>query len=450
MSELIKHLNFQYLYFRGDKYYQPVIENAIDHLARHLQKNFRSLSPFILLSAHNHIKIVIAYYAILKAGKIAVILDPQLKKLEYDETFSELCPAAVINIDGDTIKFNYNSEILFYKNNGLLEIKSDLRDVCTLAYTNAEDGYSKAAMLTETNLLAEAKGIKESSGYDDSSVSCALFSYSHMSGMSHGVLTPTLTNGKGLIIEVNILKMEETISEIKDTRVTHLYTVPPIYYILSRMPNPAESFQHIQKFYSGAIQLNSFIFDNFYNKTGRKIYEGYGLTEASPTIAITYDNPVFGSFGKALPGCEIKIADEGGTECLPGEIGEISVKGDMVFKGYFNHPEATKAVLRDEWLFTGDLGKKDKDGNIYFCGLKKNMINIAGNKLYPKKLVRLFQMHNNVVSAEIGCETSLLQGYTPTSRIRLRKNAKNHQEEFKQWCYANINNSLLPKTWDFE
>lgn len=450
MSELIKHLNFQYLYFKGERYDQLTIEQAIDHLAVYLKKNIRSLSPFVLLAAQNHIKIVIAYYAILKAGKIAVVLDPLLKKLEYNETFNELYPAAVINIDVLKLKFDYNTEVLFYEDNRHLEIKSDLRDVCTLAYTNAEDGYSKAAMLTEKNLLTEAKGIKESSGYDNSSVSCALFSYSHLSGLSHGVLTPTLTNGKGLITEVNILKLDETVAEIKDARVTHLYTVPPIYYILSRMPNPIESFQYVQKFYSGAIQLNSLIFENFYNKTGRKIYEGYGLTEASPTIAITYDNPIFGSFGKALPGCEIRIVNENGKECIPNEIGEIRVKGDMVFKGYFNYPEATRAVLRDDWLFTGDLGKKDKDGNIYFCGLKKNMINIAGNKLYPKKLERLLQMHKNVLSAEVGYETSLLQGSTPTSRIRLKKNAKSYQEEFKQWCYENITNALLPKTWNFE
>lgn len=450
MSELLKHLNFQYLFYKGQKYDQPYIEDAIDHLARHLRKNMRSLSPFILLSAQNHIKIVIAYYAIIKAGKIVAILDPLLKKLEYDETFNELCPAAVININTTTIKFDYASEIEFYGDNAKLEIKTDLKDVCTLAYTNAEDGYSKAAMLTETNLLMEANGIKESSGYDSNSVSCALFSFSHLSGLSHGVLTPTLTNGKGLITEVNISKMEGTVSELKHSRVTHLYTVPPIYYILSRMPNPAGSFQHVQRFYSGAIQLNSFIFENFYHKTGRKIYEGYGLTEASPTVAITYDNPVFGSFGKALPGCEIKIFDNAGNDCAPGIIGEICVKGGMVFKGYYNHPEATSAVMRNGWLLTGDRGKKDHNGNLFFCGLKKNMINVAGNKLYPKKLVRLLQMHSNVISAEIGCENSLLQGSTPTSRIRLKKNGKKHQEEFKHWCTANINNTLLPKTWNFE
>jgi long-chain acyl-CoA synthetase len=450
MSEILKQLNFQCLYFRNESYDQTTIENAIDHLAKYLQKNLRSLSPFILFSANNHIKTVIAYYAILKAGKIAVILDPLLKKLEYDETFNELCPAAVININVKTTKFDYKNEMLFYENNGQLEIKSDLRDVCTLAYTNAEDGYSKAAMLTEKNLIMEAMGLKETTYLYNSSVSCALLPYSHLYGFAHGVLTTTMANGKGLIEEVNLLNMDKIVSVIKDAGVTHLYTVPSVYYILGKMTAVAESMQQVQRFYSGGIQLSAFIYDNFYKKTGKKIFEGYGLTEASPAVAGPYDNPVFGSFGRAFPGCEIKIMNDGGKECTPGEMGEIRVKGDMVFKGYFNHPEATRAVLRDEWLFTGDIGKKDSDGNIYFCGLKKNMINIAGNKLYPNKLVRLFKMHNNVVDASIGSEVSLLQGSTPTTRILLKISTKKHQEEFKQWCYSNINNTLLPKIWNFE
>lgn len=450
MNELLKQLNFQCLYFRGENYDQVNVENAIDHLTKYLLKSFRSSSPFVFFLAHNHIKTVIAYYAILKAGKIAVIIDPQTKKLEYDETFYELYPSAVINIDAQTIKFDYRNEILFYNENPYLEISTDLSDVCTMAYTNAEDGYSKAAMLSEKNLIMEARGLKETTFLYDSSVACALLPYSHLYGFAHGVLTPTLANGKGLIIEVNLLRMEEILSEIKEIRVTNLYTVPSIYYILSKTPGLAESFQFIQRFYSGGIQLNEFIYDNFYKKTGKKICEGYGLTEASPAIAGPYDNPVFGSFGRAFPGCEIKIVNEGGKELPPGDIGEIIVKGDMVFKGYFNCPEATKAVLRNDWLFTGDLGKKDFDGNIYFCGLKKNMINIAGNKLYPQKLIRLIKMNNNVESVEIGYETSLLQGSTPTSRIRLKKDSPKLQNDLKYWCYSNINNSILPKIWKFE
>jgi long-chain acyl-CoA synthetase len=364
----------------------------------------------------------------------------------------EVCPSAVIKIDDKSLKFDYSSEVIFPPEDKYQKIESDLKDVCMLSYTNAEDGYAKAAMLTEKNLLSEAMAIQKTNFLDNDSVSCALLPYSHLYGFAHGVLAPTLTGGRGLITEVNLLKIGETVEEIRKTGVTHLHTVPSVYYILSKLPNATESYQHIKKFFSGGIQLPSFIYDSFLMKTGKKIHEGYGLTEGSPAVAGNYDEdgPLFGSFGKAFPGCEIKIMKENNQECQPEEIGEICVRGDMVFKGYFNHKETTDAVLKNQWLYTGDFGRKDTKGNIYFCGLKKNMINIAGNKLYPQKLIRLFKMHKNVISADIRCETSLLQGNTPNTTVRLRNNDRKYQEEFKLWCFQNINNTLLPKTWIFD
>jgi long-chain acyl-CoA synthetase len=452
MSELLEQINFECLYFKDEKYDQHAIKEAIESLSKYLDKNICSQSPFILLSAYNHIKTVIAYYAILKVGKIAVIQDPLLKRIELIEMINDVSPAAVFNINDKTIAFNYNSEITFMPNKRNITVKSDLTDVCTISYTNAEDGFSKGAMLTQKNLIAEAKAIINTNYLNSGSVLCALLPFSHLYGFAHGILAPTLSGGKGFITEVNLLEMAKTVGQIKNHAVTHLHTVPSIYYILGKMPYPEISFQHIKEFYSGGIQLPEYIFNSFYQKTGKKIREGYGLTEGSPAVAGNYqeEDPVFGSFGKAFPGCEIKIMNGDNMECKPGEVGEICVRGEMVFKGYLNYPDTTNDVLKNQWLYTGDFGRKDSNGFIYFCGLKKNMINIAGNKLYPQKLVRYFKMNKNVVTAGITCENSILQGSTIKCNINLRDNSKKSQEEFKQWCFQNINSTFLPKTWIFE
>lgn len=445
-------MNFQSLYFKGEIYDKPAVKAGIDHLAKYLLKNIHSQSPFILFSAYNHIKTVIAYYAILKAGKIAVILDPQLKSLEWNEIINDVCPAAVILLNEKSISFNYNSEITFRNQDKSLNVISDLQDVCTISYTNAEDGYSKGAMLTGKNLLAEAQGIISTNYLKKDSVLCALLPFSHLYGFAYGILAPTMAQGSGLITEVNLSKIPEIVNEINQSGVTHLHSVPSLYYLLSKIPNPHHSFKHIQEFYSGGIQLPFFIYESFYQKTGKKIREGYGLTEGSPAVAGNYDEEgtIFGSFGKAFPGCKIKIVNEQNLECQAEEVGEICIQGDMVFKGYYNHPETTGKVLKNDWLFTGDFGKKDSSGNVYFCGLKKNMINIAGNKLYPQKLIRLFKLNKNVEKAEIKVDSSLIQGSTIKTIISLRDNSIKLQEEFKSWCFENINNTLLPKSWLFE
>ncbi len=448
----MQQLNFQQLYFRGCRYDQPTIEVAIDHLAKYLLKNIHSPSPFVLFSAFNHIKTVIVYFAILKSNRIPVILDPQLKSIELEEIISDVDPAAIIYLNENTISFNYLEEIELRNLSKGFNINTDIKDVCTIAYTNAEDGYSKGAMLTEKNLLSEIDAVIKTNRLTINSVTCALLPFSHLYGFIHGVLVPAFGKGSGLIPELNLLKISNTLNEIKILGVTQLHTVPSVYYILSKSPDLTSSCKSIVEFYSGGIQLPSFIYESFYRKTNRKIREGYGLTEGSPAVAGNFaeEGTVFGSFGKPFPGCKIEIRDENNNECKIDQVGEICVKGDMVFKGYFNYEHTTSEVLKDQWLYTGDFGKKDSNGNIYFCGLKKKMINVAGNKVYPKKLERLINKHENVLSATIYSETSILQGSSIGANVKLQNNSRKSQEEIKTWCVNNINNTILPKSWVFE
>jgi long-chain acyl-CoA synthetase len=452
MNELLKCLNFQQLFFNGKKFDQPTIVCAIDHLAKHLKKSFFSASPFVVFTAYNHIKTVITYYAILKAGKIPVILDPQSKSIEIEEIIKDVDPAAIVFLNGKTISFDYDCEIIFRTQDKSFIINSDLKDVCTIAYTNAENGYSKGAMLTEKNLISEINAIIKTNWLTKDSVTCALLPFSHLYGFTHGVLLPTLDGASGLITDLNLLKITDILKEIESFKVTHLHTVPSVYYILSKVPGIKDICENMIEFYSGGIQLPQFIFENFNQKTNHQIREGYGLTECSPAVAGNYRHKgtVFGSFGEPFPGCRIKIMNNDDNECESDTVGEICVKGDMVFKGYFNNESTTHSVLKNGWFHTGDYGKKDKDGYFYFCGLKKEMINIAGNKVYPKKLERLIKMHENVLMANIYSETSALQGNTIGVKIRLNKTTTNSKEEVKDWCFKNINNNLLPKMWLFE
>ncbi len=451
MSELLSQMNFSQIFFKNNVYEKEELNAAISTLANYLQKNIRSPSPFIVLTAYNHIKTLIAFYAIVKIGRIAVIHDPQSRKFEFEEIIKDTEPAAIILINNQTISFRFEEEIIIRSECKSFCISSDLANVCALAYTNAEDGYSKGAMITQENLLYEIKAIIETNNISSNSVSCALLPYSHLYGFVHGILLPSLSGASGLIAEVNLLKISDMLQEVRDCKVTHLHTVPSIYYILSKMPDIESYCKHIVRFFSGGIQLPQFIFDIFYQKTGYKIWEGYGLTECSPAAAGNYnsENPVIGSFGKPFPGCSIKIINENGLECAVNEIGEITVKGNMVFKGYFNHPEATQKVLKDGWLLTGDFGKKDNNGNFYFCGLKKNMINTAGNKVYPKKLERLLQLNENAMQVNVFSEPSFLQGDIIKARIKLKNVSKKKQEELKRWCLENINNALVPKIYEF-
>jgi long-chain acyl-CoA synthetase len=451
MKELLSQLNFKHIFFKDRSYPRADILAAIDHLANYLKKNIHSPSPFILFTANNHLKTLVAYFAILKCGKIAVVHDPLAKALDWKEAIDDTDPAAIITIDDAHVPFNYEKEVVFRNGKNGFMISSDLTNVCTIAYTNAEDGFSKGAMITEDNLLSQVSALVKVTGFTSDSVNCALVPFSHLYGFAHGILLPALGGGSGLITEFNLIRINQILQEIYDYKVTQLHSVPSIYYILSKIPNVELRFRKEIKTFSAGIQLPRFIYETFYQKARLKIWEGYGLTECAPGIAVNQDveEPVIGSFGRAFPGCTIRVKNEKGNECMIDEIGEICVKGTMIFKGYFNHPQATDAVLKDGWFQTGDFGKKDKDGNFYFCGLKKNMINTAGNKVYPKKLERLLKLHENALEVNVFSEPSLLQGDIIKARIKLQNTAKKKQEELKRWCQENINNSLLPKIYEF-
>ncbi len=451
-NRLITSLNFKQIFFRKKKFSKKLLTEAIDHLAAYLVANVHSASPFVLIATYTHIKSLIAYYAILKAGRIPAIMDPGCKSIELTEIIEEIDPAAIIFLNTSEISFHYEEEIIFRKAKPGLIITSDLSDVVTLAFTNAEDGYSKAAMLTEKNLLSEVAALISTNRLNEQSVTCALLPFSHLYGLVQGILVPTHAGSTGIIIELDILKINDIAEQINLHKVTHLYTVPSLYYLFSKIPGIENVVHDVQEFYSGGTQLSSFIYNCFYKKTNRKIREGYGMTESSPGVILDYsgEEPVVTSIGRPMPGSEISILDDDGNECLPGQKGEICIKGDMVFKGYLNQEEATNSILKNGWLYSGDYGRMDLQGNLYFCGLKKDMINVAGNNVYPKKLERMIKINKMVDDVRIFREESVLQGQVVGATIRLIDNSFQQQNAVRDWCYENINNILLPKKWLFE
>jgi len=443
-------LNFLKIRFNGFDYNPNALHPAINHLARFLKQNVKSTSPFILLSAYNHIKTIIAYYAILKAGKIVVILDPACRTLEMAEIIEDIDPAAIIYLNSSSLKFNYQEEIVFRKSSKVFIIKSELKDVCTIMYTNAEDGYSKGAMLSHINLLTEIKAIIETIRLDQCSVSFSLLPFAHLFGFVLGVLIATHSGGSSVITELNMLKLAETIENIALFKATHVYSVPSVYYLMSKHEQARECLKNVKMFISGGTKLPQFIFEGFERRVNHRIFEGYGLTESSPACIFNKldDGPRVETIGKPIANSEIKIMDDKGAECKLNEVGEIWVKGDLIFKGYFNQEETTNEKLTDGWLHTGDYGKIDGDGFIYYCGLKKSMINVAGNKVFPKKIERLIRVNKNVVDVTAFSEESALQGQILGIKVKLRDNSLKSQDEFKNWCLENITITIIPK-WIF-
>jgi len=170
--------------------------------------------------------------------------------------------------------------------------------------------------------------------------------------------------------------------------------------LCEEMRQRGKNIEGLQFAFSGASPLDPELKQEFQERTGAAIFEGYGLSEASP---VTHANPhdqtaISGSIGVPLPNTEAKVVDkETGLIELPvGEVGELAIRGPQVMQGYLNNDEETDMVLRDGWLHTGDLAEMNDDGYFTVVDRKKDMIISGGLNVFPTEVEQVLSSHPSV------------------------------------------------------
>jgi long-chain acyl-CoA synthetase len=437
--------------FRKKEYDQQTVMAGIESVARYLQDSLVSDSPFVYLFASNHIKTVFSYFGIIKARRICVIMDPKIGPIELSEMLQDTPPAACIRLDLTTETFDFSKEVEIRRLPWKDDTSWDLSDVCTMIYTAAEDGYAKAAMLTHENMLSNARAVALVDELSEATVSFSMMECNHLFALQVGVIAPFLCNGNIVIDDVSDLAKMGTFSDaINEYNVTNVYSVPIVYYLLSKVTNIGQKLNSVESFVSGGYKLPEEIFHRFYKKTNKEIHEGYGLSEASPICSWhrRHDKVKVGSIGRPFPCCEIKIMNGNAGGGVNNHNGEICVKGINVMKGYFKdlHPRKT---IDFDWLHTGDLGYFDDEGYLYFSGQKKIMINYGGKKVYPAEVERMMKMHPNILDTEIYGTNDILLGQKVSAKIMLKEKSFEKQKEFHEWCQNNLTNYKIYSQVEF-
>src|SRR5437763_5832179 len=136
---------------------------------------------------------------------------------------------------------------------------------------------------------------------------------------------------------------------------------------------------------------------------GMTIWEGYGLTEAAPSVSSNAvgDEAEGGSVGLALPGVALRLMDVDGSEAEEDDAGEILVRGPNVFRGYWNRPEETTQILMDDWLHTGDVAYRDEDGYLFIVDRTKDLVIVSGFNVYPKEVEDALLVHPEIDEAAV-------------------------------------------------
>jgi long-chain acyl-CoA synthetase len=178
-----------------------------------------------------------------------------------------------------------------------------------------------------------------------------------------------------------------------------------------------------------------------------KVIQGYGLTETSPMITLVEPDKAeakMGSIGRAVPGVEVRIVDEHDQEVGEGEAGEIITRGPHVMKGYFRRPDATAQRIRDGWLYTGDIGKRESDGYYYHLGRRDDMIITGGLNVYPAEVENLLYTYPNVQEGIVFAIPDAKRGAVIGAAVVPRSGSKIVEKELLAFLRANLANFKVP------
>ncbi|WP_340614376.1 long-chain-fatty-acid--CoA ligase FadD [Xenorhabdus thailandensis] len=334
-------------------------------------------------------------------------------------------------------------------------VKPDVKneDLAFLQYTGGTTGVAKGAMLTHRNMLANLEQAKACYSPllkpGQELVVTALPLY-HIFALTINCLFFIELGGQNLLI-TNPRDVNGTIKELSRYRFTALSGVNTLF---NAWLNNAEfqklNFSSLRLSVGGGMAVQRVVAEKWQNLTGRRLLEGYGLTECSPLVSANPHNLTYysGSIGFPIASTEIKLVGDDGNEVSPGEAGEMWVRGPQVMKGYWNHPDATDEVLKDGWLATGDIASVDEKGFISIVDRKKDMILVSGFNVYPNEIEDIISSHPKVLESAVVGVPSENSGEIVKAFV-VRKDPSLTDDELKTHCRRYLTGYKVPKIIEF-
>jgi len=336
------------------------------------------------------------------------------------------------------------------------QVTVEPEDVAMLQYTGGTTGLSKGAVATHRNVLANVLQMKAWATpinvKEGEEIALGVMPLFHVYGMVT-VMHFTVATGSAMLL-LPRFQINQVLKMINRYKPAFFPGVPTMYVAVINHPEVKKyNLRSIRACISGAAPLPVEVQEKFEELTGGKLVEGYGLSEA-PTA--THCNPLtgkrkVGSIGVPLPDVEAKIMDmeSGEKEMAIGEVGELVIKAPQVMKGYWNRPEETKMVLRQGWLYTGDLAKMDEDGFFTIVDRKKELIIAGGYNVYPREVEEVLYEHPKI--KEVACYgvPDPYRGQTVKVAIVLKEGQTATAEEIIEFCRERLARYKVPKLIEF-
>ncbi len=329
----------------------------------------------VALQSEKSVAAVAVYLATLKVGAVFLPLNTAYTEAEVDYFIEDAEPVLFVE-DAEALVADARTRPPLAQT-----LVMDDDDLASIIYTSGTTGRSKGAMLSHGNLAANAQALHQIWGFTPDDVLLHALPIFHVHGLFVGLHCAFLSGAP----MVWLPKFDEAQVVNGLSKATVMMGVPTFYTRL--LANPAftqDRASHMRLFISGSAPLLESTFAEFEARTGKRILERYGMSEAVIITSNPLDGErIAGSVGYPLPGVDLRIAG--------GETGTIEIKGPSVFAAYWRMPEKTaEEFTADGYFITGDVGRQDPDGRVWISGRAKDLIISGGFNVYPKEIELIF------------------------------------------------------------
>jgi long-chain acyl-CoA synthetase len=340
-----------------------------------------------------------------------------------------------------------------FRRSALPEVKVSPSDPALLLFSGGTTGTTEAALGTHQSLyiagLQLTTWVKAIMVPWEDSILATIPMF-HVFG-NVALLSSAIVNRNLLVLVPNPRDLNDLVDTIKKVKPTFIPGVPTLFVGLINHPavkSGKVSFKSAKFCVSGGAPLMTEVRDRFYEVTGARLFEGYALTESMLAAVITplEGKQKDGAVGLPLTDVILKIvdADTGKKEMPTGEPGEIIIKAPQIMQGYWHRPKETADMIRDGWLFTGDIGYLDDEGYLFIQSRKKHMIKCGGFQVWPRQVEEVLSSHKAVVDVIVAGIPDLYQGEAVKAWVVL-DGIPCTVEELRAYCKEKLTAYKVPR-----
>jgi len=437
----------------------------------------------IIISLPSSPQFIVAYFALMKLGCIAVMLNPLSPEREiffkikdsgakgiigfdmFYDSFSTVIQKTDLELIIFTGVFDlhplYSPENILQLDPGVLNMRNMIDqggpkiepvdispdEPAVIIYTGGTTGEPKGVLQSHFNHIANAWTMTTWGKMNEDDIGMVVLPLFHGFGMA--VMNCLMIRGGSLVL-VPKFDIEDMLKQFDKHHATIMVGVPTMYTAVNNFPEKEKyNLSSLRVAMSGGAPLSLSIKKEFEAFTGCTLIEGLGLTESTCAVCASPCEGLYkeGSVGIPMSNTLMGIKDlETGDKWLEtGESGEIVIKSPTVMMEYYKNPEATSETIRDGWLYTGDIGKVDKDGYFFILDRKKEMIIASGFNVYPSEVENILQSHPDVLETAVIGVPDEYRGETVKAYIVPKSGTSLTEEQIIEYCRKNMQKYMVPK-----